>query len=149
MGVATDYRPITIQNSEVTKFSQDQGGPLWAETENEIRGVQNWKGDKNRNLEATVENEILVVRCNKKMPYIPEKFTYFFGCDLPFIQHFICEFVIDGRIYNCTEKWMMQQKAFGHPKLAERIMQMDEPKMMKRAGRSIINFDESVWERYA
>jgi len=149
--VNTVGRPIIIQKSEATEFSQGEGGPLGEVSENGIQGVQNLEAGNNKILEAAEENKILVVRRNKKRQYIPEKFTYFFGCDSPFSQHFICEFVINGKIYNCTEKWMIQQKTiiFGDPELAERIMQMNEPKMIKRAGRSIGNFDQSVWERYA
>jgi len=34
-------------------------------------------------------------------------------------------------------------------KLAERIMQMDYPKAIKRAGRTILTFDQSFWNRYS
>jgi len=50
---------------------------------------------------------LLVKRTRKKKKYIPEKFTYFWLGDSPFSQHFKCEFFIDGRLYNCTEQWMM------------------------------------------
>jgi len=47
-------------------------------------------------------------------------------------------------MYNCTEKWMMQQKCivFGQLVLAEKIMQMEDPKALKRAarGKGIPNF---------
>jgi len=88
-------------------------------------------------METTVGVNSLLVRHSKKKEYIPEKFTYFWRCESPFSQNFECKFIIDGRMYNCTKKWMMQQKCivFGQSNLAEKIMQMDDPKAMKRAAR--------------
>jgi len=65
----------------------------------------------NDGLEVSGGEDIFLVRRPRKMKeYIPEKFTYFWPCESPFSQHFKCEFVINGRLYNCTKKWMMQQK---------------------------------------
>jgi len=56
--------------------------------------------------------------------------------------------VINGRLYNGTEKWMMQQKCivFGQLELAEKIMRMEDPKAMKRATQrgGIPNFSQSI-----
>jgi len=98
------------------------------------------------------DDTLLVRRTRKKKKYIPEKFTYFWLGDSPFSQHFKCELVIDGRLYNFTEQWMMQQKSivFGELELAEKIMKMEDPKAMKRAAqkRGIPNFNQSIWERH-
>jgi len=48
---------------------------------------------------------------------------------------------------------MMQQKCivFGQLELAEKIMQMEDPKAMKRTAqkRGILNFSQSIWDRYS
>jgi len=109
--------------------------------------------EKDEELTGVKEGDSLLMRRSKKKEDILEKFTYFWRSVSPFSQHFKCEFAVDGRLYNCTEKWMMQQKCivFGHPEIAKKIMQMEDPKAMKRAtqSRGIPNFDQSVWERYA
>jgi len=91
------------------------------------------------------------VGCNKKKEYAPESFTCFEKYASPFSEHLECKFTIDDRSYSSVVQWMMQQKSimFGHGELAERIMQMDDPKEMKRAGRNIPNFDKSAWDEYS
>jgi len=100
------------------------------------------------NMETTIGGDSLLVRRSKKKEYIPEKFTYFWRCEYPFSQHFKCEFVINGRMYNCTEKWMLQQKCivFGQLELAKKIMLIEDPKAMKRAAqrKSIPYFNQSI-----
>ena len=39
------------------------------------------------------------------------KFTLFYGKDSPFSQHHPATFTIDGVKYNCSEQYMMHQKA--------------------------------------
>jgi len=97
--------------------------------------------------DSTNEEDILVVR-RKNKDYVPEKFTYFWWKESPFSQHFKCKNIIDGKDYSCTEQWMMEQKAlcFGGIQLANRIMQMEEPGAMKRAGRQIRNVDQEIWD---
>jgi len=58
---------------------------------------------------------------------------------------------IDGKDYSCTEQWIMEQKAlwFGDIGLANRIMQMEDPGAMKKAGRQTRNFDHEIWDRVA
>jgi len=109
--------------------------------------------DEDGNKGTTIEGDSLLVRRGRKKECIPEKFTYFWGAESPFSQRFMCEFVIDGRLYNCSEKGMMQQKSvvFGRLELAERIMLMEDPKAMKRATQSkgIPTFDPDIWDRYS
>jgi len=99
------------------------------------------------------DDTLLVRRTRKKKEYIPEKFTYFWLGDSPFSQHFKCESVIDGRLYNCAEQWMMQQKliVFGQLEFAEKVMKMEDPKAMKRAAqkKGIPNFNQSIWDRHS
>jgi len=84
--VSTKCRTTILQDSEAKDPSQDQ-------EENE-----------DGNMETAIVSDSLLVRRSKKKEYIPEKFTYFWRCESPFSHHFKCEFVIDGRMYNCTEK---------------------------------------------
>jgi len=123
MCVSTECRTTFLQSLEAKDLGQDHG---------------------------TAKNKygISLVRRIRKKEYIPEKFTYFWHCDSPFSQHFKCEFVIDGRLYNCTEKWMMEQKCivFGQLELAKKIMKMEDPKAMKKAAqkKGIPNFNQSI-----
>jgi len=87
MCVTKECRTTIPQSSS---FSQGQGGTV--------------DGDMKTTMETTIGGDSLLVRRSKKKEYIPEKFTYFWRCESPFSQHFICEFIIDGRMYNCTEK---------------------------------------------
>jgi len=125
--VSTECRTTILQKS----IGQDRRA-----VENDHRGA------------ARGDDILLVRRIRKKKEYIPEKFTYFWLCESSFSQYFKCEFVIDGRLYNCTEKWMMQQKCivFGQLELSKKIMQIVDPKAMKRAAqrRGIPNFSQSV-----
>jgi len=127
--VSTACRTTILQNLKAKDLGQDHG---MAKNENGIS---------------------LVRRIKKKKEYIPEKFTYFWLCYSPFSQHFKSEFVIDGRLFNCPEKWMMQQKCivFGQLEFAEKIMQMEDPKAMKRAAqiRGIPSFNQSIWDRHS
>jgi len=108
--------------------------------------------DEDGNMEIAIGGKSLLLRRSKKK-YVSEKFTYFCRCESPFSQHFKCEFVIDGRMYNCTEKWMMQQKCivFGQLELAEKIMLMEDPKAVKRAAqrKGIPNFSHSIWDKHS
>jgi len=142
MCASSECKTTSLQNSVTLVLSQGHGAV------------------KNENLGAATGGDSLLVRNSKKKEYIPEKFTYFWLCESPFrrltelfLQHFKCEFVIDGRLYNCTEKWMMQQKCiiFGQLELAKKIMQMEDPKAMKRAAqrKGIPNFSQTIWDRYS
>ena len=68
-----------------------------------------------------------------------EKFTYFYGKETSFSQWTISNFVIDGIIYNCTEQWMMTEKArlFGDMETLSLIMEAKSPREQKRLGREV------------
>lgn len=87
------------------------------------------------------------------------KFLFFWGHTPPadgsvnnscFSQWWKCTFVIDGVSYNCTEQYMMAEKArlFGDHKMLEAIMKAKHPKEMKAFGRAVQSFDNEVWERH-
>ena len=74
-----------------------------------------------------------------------EKFTLFW--DGPFSQWYPSEFTVHHLKFNCAEQFMMYGKAtlFGDLETAGKILQAVSPKEQKALGRSIRNFDESVW----
>ena len=78
-----------------------------------------------------------------------EKFTFFWSG--VFSQWHPSTFVIDGVTYNCTEQYMMAEKArlFGDTGTEAMIMATADPAMQKRFGRQVSNFDESVWNATA
>ena len=77
-----------------------------------------------------------------------EKFTFFWHTESPFSNWHPAEFVVNDIHYNCTEQYMMHQKAvlFDDKETAERILQVDSPKAQKALGRKVRNFDKDTWE---
>lgn len=78
-----------------------------------------------------------------------EKFTFFYGGHAS--QWAACTFAIDGVKYNCAEQYMMAQKAilFDDAAALQIIMNTDNPKIQKAAGRTVKNFDKILWEQNA
>lgn len=76
-----------------------------------------------------------------------EKFTFFWTKYSPFSNWYPSEFNIDGVKYCCNEQYYMQKKAkfFGDKKIAAKIMETDNPAVMKRLGKSVKGFDGSKW----
>lgn len=66
-------------------------------------------------------------------------------------QWYEAYFNIDGKEYNCCEKYMMEQKAlyFKDYDIANKIMNTNDPKEHKQLGRSVKNFDEKKWNLVA
>jgi len=63
----------------------------------------------------------------------------------------MCDFYIEGKLYNCFEQWMMEQKAvlFGDKEIAARIMQLEDHAGMKRVGKRIRNFYQVIWDEHS
>ena len=78
-----------------------------------------------------------------------EKFTFFYGG--PASQWAASTFAIDGVKYNCAEQYMMAQKAilFDDAAALQIIMNTDNPKIQKAAGRTVKGFDKILWEQNA
>ena len=57
-------------------------------------------------------------------------------------------FRFDNVNYNCGEQLMMHQKAllFKDYQIANKIMQLDNPKDIKALGRLVNNFDSKIWD---
>jgi len=100
-----------------------------------------------------------------------EKFTPFFGGHVELVhnqddvivavtgdniagicsQWLPCRFEVDGVTYNCTEQYMMAEKArlFGDEDAAQQIMKADNPRDQKALGRMVRNFDADTWNAVA
>jgi len=78
-----------------------------------------------------------------------EKFTFFYGGK--FSQWFPCLILIDKLKYNCAEQYMMAQKAllFKDEEAYKKIMIASHPKEQKSLGRTIKNFNISIWQEQA
>ena len=60
---------------------------------------------------------------------------------------FISYFIVDDMKFSSVEQYMMYQKAicFCDTGIAEKIMQTDDVASIKLFGRSVSNYDDSVW----
>ena len=76
-----------------------------------------------------------------------ETFTFFYGG--PASQWYPSQFMIDGVTYNCAEQYMMAMKAvlFNDADALQIIMDTNNPKIQKAAGRTVQGFDQILWEQ--
>lgn len=75
------------------------------------------------------------------------KYTFFWGG--PFSQWYPSTFIDDnGVMYNCCEQYMMAKKAevFNDTETYDLIMKETDPKLQKKLGREVKNFDTHTWE---
>jgi len=58
--------------------------------------------------------------------------------------------VIDGRTYRTAEHWMMAQKAslFADSLAYERILKAEQPRDAKALGRTVSNFEPTLWDEH-
>lgn len=63
-------------------------------------------------------------------------------------QWFPCFFVVDGQYYNCTEQYMMAEKAriFGDEEIRQQILAEYSQLAMKKLGRKVRNYDDVTWK---
>lgn len=78
---------------------------------------------------------------------MPEAFTYFWNG--PFSQWHPSRFSIDGVSYNCSEQYMMAEKAryFVDDEALSAILLAEHPRDQKRIGRSVAGFVKEEWEQ--
>jgi ribA/ribD-fused uncharacterized protein len=78
-----------------------------------------------------------------------ERFIFFW--DGPFSNWYYCDFEVNGIRYNCSEQYMMAEKArfFGDKGALALIMSSDTPREQKAIGRTVQNFDEKKWNEVA
>ena len=77
-----------------------------------------------------------------------ERYTLFYGIQSPFSQFHHPKFTIDGVMYRCAERYMMYCKAIAFKDCitARKIMEVKDPKVMKRLGRKVRNFNKDGWQ---
>lgn len=73
-------------------------------------------------------------------------YVFFWGG--PYSNWFPQPFEYLGTTYNCSEQFMMEQKAllFGDREIANLVMEAKHPDQQKRLGRQVKGFDKRVWE---
>jgi ribA/ribD-fused uncharacterized protein len=66
----------------------------------------------------------------------------------PFSQWHQSYFTINNIMYNCSEQYMMSQKAllFDDKEIYSQIMKAHDPKQIKDLGKKVKNFDNYIWE---
>lgn len=77
------------------------------------------------------------------------KYTFFYKTRNPFSNWHPCKFVdSEGTQYNCSEQYMMAEKArlFKDEKTREKILAADHPRDQKKLGREVKGFISAVWE---
>jgi len=76
------------------------------------------------------------------------KYTFFYKTRHPFSNWHRSRFVTeDGTVYNCSEQWMMAEKArvFGDEETISKILESTDPNEQKALGREVKNFVPSEW----
>lgn len=60
---------------------------------------------------------------------------------------YLSKFEVNGRMFSSMEQYMMYEKAqtFGDQEIAEKIMETDEAGKIKRLGRAVKNYQETIW----
>ena len=76
-----------------------------------------------------------------------DQLVLFTGKETIYSQFYGCNFIIDGITFNCCEQWMMYNKAvlFSDDKIKEKILNSNDPKIIKKLGRKVKDFDYSRW----
>jgi ribA/ribD-fused uncharacterized protein len=80
------------------------------------------------------------------------KYYFFYKTRHPFSNWHPCTFEDEqGNEYNCSEQYMMAQKAllFGDKEIFEKIMNEPNPKFQKELGRAVKGFDSKIWDENA
>lgn len=78
---------------------------------------------------------------------ITDKYVFFWGGI--YSNWYITEFKLKGVTFNCSEQYMMYEKAlfFGDLNNAKKILKSNSPKEQKKLGREVKNFDADKWDR--
>lgn len=81
--------------------------------------------------------------------YETDTHIYFYGS--AYSQWAMRDILIDGVDYNCTEQYMMAEKArlFGDDHALGIIMRSHDPSHQKSWGKNVKNFDKDKWEEIA
>jgi ribA/ribD-fused uncharacterized protein len=76
-----------------------------------------------------------------------DDFVFFWGSSSPFSNWHPAEFIVDGVKYNCSEQYMMVQKAimFKDDETAVKVMETTNPREQKALGRQVRGFNAERW----
>jgi len=80
---------------------------------------------------------------------ITDKYVFFWNGI--YSQWYTSLVTIDGMTFNCMEQWMMYNKAklFKDNEMIGSIMSTDSPRLQKKYGREVRNFNAKKWEKVA
>lgn len=80
-------------------------------------------------------------------PAAPDLFLFYTG---PFSQWHRSPFVVGGVAFNCTEQFMMYNKAllFGDNETAAQILMAATPRQQKSLGRRVQGFNDRTWNLF-
>ena len=102
-------------------------------------------------LYAENELDTLPDEYNLQSLFTPQRgeVTAFYTQFSPFSNHYLCDFKVGGEKYSSFEKYLFTALAdkFGDHSLKLKITKEDNPVVIKRLGKNINNFDESIWQR--
>lgn len=79
-----------------------------------------------------------------------EEFTFFWSNKSPFSNWYKAGFKLEDIEFNCTEQYMMYQKAqlFSDEDIASKILKTSNPGKQKDLGRQVKNFEAEVWDKH-
>ena len=74
-----------------------------------------------------------------------------FGDKAVFSNFYPANFTVDGINFNCSEQYMMYKKAelFNDTFMANKILSINNPVVIKACGRQVKNFSKDTWEKNA
>ena len=75
--------------------------------------------------------------------------TPFFTKSFVFSNHFSSNFLVDGRVYHCTEQFYMFYKALisGDEEAAQKILDLTQAWEIKRVGSNLRGHNQAVWRK--
>ena len=100
-------------------------------------------------VNSAATDELAPSAFDPSLEYSTDNVVLFWHSPSYFSQWSPSPFVVDGVPYSCAEQFMMAEKArlFKDHRAVELIMSSPDPSTHKRIGRSVRNFDSTVWDR--
>lgn len=77
-----------------------------------------------------------------------EQLTFFWSNKSPFSNWYRAEFEVENIRFNCSEQYMMYQKAilFDDQETAKKVLSTTNPGKQKALGRQVKNFNQETWD---
>ncbi len=74
-----------------------------------------------------------------------------YGKKTVFSNLYPSQFTINDVKFNCVEQWITYNKAikFGDTHMANRVLSIDNPIIIKEYGKKILNFNQEIWNKIA